>query len=96
MKKTYKKIITQFDRIGINSKLDGVKVKVIDLENEVLVLDPKTGWLALRRQLISKNDISGENKVTYFNKVMCRSKTKFRCLYPELKDIHTQIVTKWG
>lgn len=94
MENTYKDIVKQFEKIGKKSTLDNVSVKVIDLQNGVLVYDPKTGWLAIRKQCIHENKLSNETNVTYYNEVKYKNSETPYCLLPELTKIYNQIIEK--
>ena len=61
----YKEIIKIINNIGSNSRLDNVLVKVIDLEKEILVYNPATGWLAKQKRIEHKNQLTGQVRFTY-------------------------------
>jgi hypothetical protein len=92
MEQTYKDIVKQFEKIGIKSTLDNVPVRVIDLQNGVLVYDPATGWLAIRKGCIHENKLTNESHITYYNEVKYRNTKTPYCLLPELKELYNQII----
>ena len=90
MEKTYNKIVKTIVKIGINSKLENKSLKVLDLESGILMYDPQTGWLALRKEL-KASFVSSETRRIPFNKVLYKNSKTPYCMYGDLKKIYNSI-----
>lgn len=90
MKNIYKSIVKIIKRDGCNSTLENRKIKALDLKTDILIYEPLTGWLALRKELKTML-LSHEKRTIYFNKVLYKNKNTPYCLKPELKKLLTEI-----
>lgn len=87
----YDKIVKILKEIGIKSKLDGVRILVTDLKEGVLMLEPISGWLAIRKEHIIENKLENTVKTMPWNYLLYKDKNNCRCLDSELKEILKQI-----
>lgn len=90
MDKTYRKIVDFVKSYGIKSELEKQEVKVVDLENSILVLHEKSGWLALRKPQ-KTTSLSNQSHVVYFNKVLYKGKYIPYCLKYELEKVEKML-----
>ena len=91
MNKLYKEIVDLVEELGTKAKLENKPVKVLDLETGVLILEPKSGWLAIRKDL-ECHTLSSQRSKVYFDKVLYKKKDYPYCaLKSDLEDVKKQI-----
>jgi hypothetical protein len=89
--KRYDKIVNILKEIGTKATLDGIKILITDVRDGILMLDPISGWLAIRKKHIIENKLENTVKTIPWNYLLYKDKDNCRCLGPELKEILNQI-----